>query len=62
MPGSGVDELVREMRSFCEQLRGQPVTVVRDEWERRFPDAGPLPELWAALARGDTVRVDRLKV
>jgi len=51
---------VDELQAFCEQMRGRAQEDVRREYERRFPQAAPIPALWAAIARGEHVRVERL--
>jgi hypothetical protein len=51
---------VDELQAFCEQMRGRAQEDVRREYERRFPQAAAIPALWAAIARGEHVRVERL--
>jgi hypothetical protein len=54
------DEPVSELQAFCTQMRGRAETDVRREYERRFPQAGAIPALWAAIARGEDVRIERV--
>ena len=54
------DKSVNELQAFCEQMRGRAQEDVRREYERRFPQAEALPTLWAAIARGEHVRVEGL--